>query len=569
MTRGALFVWLASVPAAVVLILLLAVVWLSLSSGVPAIPGGPYGLNHISAMLLASETWLVLGNTLVFATIATLIAMLGGTAMAWVVERTDLPGPQFVYTGMTLALLIPGFFPAMGWLFLLGPRIGIVGRVLHQAFGLPQDAVTIANAPGMGFVQGLLLMPLAFVLIGPALRTVSGELLEAADVHGLALLQRLRLIELPVVTPALVAASIYCFMVAVASFEVPGFIGMTYRQFTFSTYVYQLTNPSNGQPQYGPPAAIALVSILVAIFLTLAYQRAIRRGASYQVVTGRGYRPSPYRLGRKSVGVYAAIGLYFVLIFIMPLALVMWVALMPYFQVPSIAAIKMMTLGNFVHAPWSLAWAGASHTLALMLCVPIAAVALGLIASWVVVRSRSRVRGAIDMLLFLPHAVPGIVFAMTLLTLALFVISPIFPLAGTVLIIGIAYLLVYISFAVRSMSVAVVQVSSDLEEAAYVGGLSVGRTITSVFLPLVSQAALNAWVWIALLVGRELTMAVVLFTPANITLPAVIWSTWFTGELGQSSAMSLVFMVIFLPVALVYLVQRASRRRAETTALVG
>lgn len=189
---------------------------------------------------------------------------------------------------------------------------------------------------------------------------------------------------------------------------------------------------------------------------------------------------------------------------------------------------------------------------------------LGLSASWVVVKSRSRLRGAIDLLLFLPHAVPGIVFAMALLTLALFVLSPVIPLAGTVLIIGIAYLLIYISFAVRSMSVAVVQVSSDLEEASYVGGLSVGRTITKVFLPLVSQAALNAWVWIALLVGRELTMAVVLFTPANITLPAVIWSTWFTGELGQSSAMSLVFMAIFLPVVLAYLVQRVSRKSEVT-----
>jgi iron(III) transport system permease protein len=228
-----------------------------------------------------------------------------------------------------------------------------------------------------------------------------------------------------------------------------------------------------------------------------------------------------------------------------------------------------MTLTNFVHSPWSLAWAGTSHTLELMVCVPIAAVALGLIASWVIVKSRSRFRGVIDLLLFLPHAVPGIVFAIALLTLALFVISRFLPLAGTVLIIGIAYLLVFVSFAVRSRSVAVVQVSNDLEEAAYVGGLSVGRTMTSAFLPLVSQAALNAWVWIALLVGRELTIAVVLFTSANITLPAVIWSTWFTGELGESSAMSLVFMVIFLPVVLVYLLQRVNRRRPETTALVG
>jgi len=403
---------------------------------------------------------------------------------------------------------------------------------------------------------------LAFVLVGPTLRSVSGELLEAAQVSGLGLYERARRIELPLVTPALVAAAIYCFMVAVASFDVPGFIGLTYRQFTFSTYVYQLTNPQAGTPQYAPPAAIALLAMVVAFLLTVAYQRAIRHGRSYQVVTGRGYRASPYRLGRARWWVYTGLGFYFALSFLMPLLLVVWVAVTPYFQVPSLAAFKSVTLANFQTSPWALAWRGTEHTLVLMVCVPAVAVLLGLIVSWVVVRSRARIRGFIDLALFLPHAVPGIVFAMALQTLALFVLAPVLTLAGTVWIIAVVYLLTYLTFAVRSMSVAVVQVGSDLEEAAYVGGLSVGRTMVAVFLPLVSQAALNAWVWIALLVLRELTMSVVLFTPSNITLPTVIWSTWYSGQLGQSSAMSLVFMTLFLPVALVYLVQRVNRRRA-------
>lgn len=561
--RGAVFVWIAALPAAAVLILLLAVVWLSLTTGVPAIPGGPYSLVNIRAMLTSAETWQVMWNTLVFAAIATAIAMLGGTAIAWIVERTDFPHPQMVYAGLTMALLIPGFFPSMGWLFLLGPRIGLIGRWLHQAFGFGRDAITIANPAGMGFVQGLLLLPLAFVLVGPTLRSVSGELLEAAQVSGLGLYARARRVELPLVTPALIAAAIYCFMVAVASFDVPGFIGLTYRQFTFSTYVYELTNPQAGAPQYGPPAAIALLAMAAAFLLTVAYQRAIRQGRSYQVITGRGYRAAPFRLRGALRWVYAGIGCYFTLSFLMPLVLVVWVAVTPYFQVPSIAAFKSLTLANFVNSPWPLAWRGAEHTIELMVCVPISAVLLGLIVSWVVVRSRARIRGAIDLMLFLPHAVPGIVFAMALETLALFVIAPLFSLAGTVWIMALVYLLTYLTFAVRSMSVAVVQIASDLEEAAYVGGLSVGRTLRAVFLPLVSQAALNAWIWIALLVLRELTMAVVLFTPSNITLPTVIWSTWYTGELGQSSAMSLVFMALFLPVALVYLFQRAGRRRTS------
>ncbi len=565
--RGTGLVWVSAVPAAVVLILLLAVVWLSLTKGVPSIPGGPYSLANIRAMLGAAETWIVLWNTLVFALVSTVIAMAGGTALAWVVERTDFPGTQSTYAAMTMMLLMPGFFPSMGWLFLMGPRIGLVGHWLNAAFGIDRNAITIANPAGMGFVQGLLLVPLAFVFVGPTIRAVSGELLEAAQVHRASLAQRVWRIELPLVTPALTAAAIYCFMVAVASFDVPGFIGLTYRQFTFSTYIYDLVNPQAGLPEYGPPAALGLVAMVVAFGLTAIYLRAIRNGRAYQVVTGRSYRASGQRLGRARGWVYAAIGLYFALVFLLPLALVVWVAVTPYFQAPTLHALGRLTLSHFVDAPWALAGRGLKDTVELMATVPIAAVALGLVVSWVVVRSRARIRGAIDLILFLPHAVPGIVFAVALQTLALFVIGRFFRLAGTVWILAIVYLLTYLTFAVRAMSVAVVQVGSDLEEAAYVSGLSVGRTLLTIFLPLVSQAALSAWVWIALLVFRELTMAVVLFTPSNLTLPTVIWSTWYTGELGQSSAMSLAFMALFLPLALAYLVRgRARPGRAATAA---
>ena len=56
------------------------------------------------------------------------------------------------------------------------------------------------------------------------------------------------------------------------------------------------------------------------------------------------------------------------------------------------------------------------------------------------------------------------------------------------------------------------------------------------------------------------TMAVVMATPSNLTLPTVIWSTWYTGQIGQATAMSLVFMLLFLPLALVYLLGRRGPR---------
>ena len=105
--RGAGFVWLSAALAACVLLLLLAVVWLSLTVGVPAIPGGPYSLANIAAVLGAEDTWGVLADTLVFALVATLLAMLGGTAIAWVVERTDFRAKQATYAAMTMLLLLP------------------------------------------------------------------------------------------------------------------------------------------------------------------------------------------------------------------------------------------------------------------------------------------------------------------------------------------------------------------------------------------------------------------------------------------------------------------------------
>jgi iron(III) transport system permease protein len=353
-------------------------------------------------------------------------------------------------------------------------------------------------------------------------------------------------------------------MVAVASFDVPAFIGMTYRQYTFSTYVYQQLNPQAGLPQYGPSAALSLIAMLAAFVLTAIYLRAIRRGRLYQVVTGRGYRVAPLPLERSRGWVYAGLALYFLLTFVLPMLLVLWVALSRYFRPPSLEALHALSFANFSSAPWALAWNGFENTAILMIAVPLGAVVFGLIISWVVVRSKSRLRGVIDTVIFLPHAVPAIVFAVALQTVALFVIGPFFQLAGTVWIIALVYLLTYLAFAVRAMSVAMVQVGTELEDAAYVAGLGVGGTLRTIFLPLVAPAVLNAWIWIALLVFRELTMAVVLATPSNLTLPTVIWSTWYTGQIGQATAMSLVFMLLFLPLALIYLLGRRAAGASET-----
>ena len=75
-------------------------------------------------------------NTLGFASISVAVSLIFAIPTAWLVERTDLPGKSWVFTLMAVSTLVPTFFTAMGWVFLLHPRIGIVNKLLMSWFGL-------------------------------------------------------------------------------------------------------------------------------------------------------------------------------------------------------------------------------------------------------------------------------------------------------------------------------------------------------------------------------------------------------------------------------------------------
>src|SRR5258708_3454156 len=147
--------------SAVIVTLLACVLWLSLRSGNPGDPDAVYALVNYSAILAEPFTWRVVANTVQFALIALAVAMLFGLPAAWLLARTDLPGKVLLSTLMTVGLLIPGFASAMGWLFLLHPRIGLVNSWLIAQLGLSEAPFNIAGIVGMGWVQGLDLAPVA------------------------------------------------------------------------------------------------------------------------------------------------------------------------------------------------------------------------------------------------------------------------------------------------------------------------------------------------------------------------------------------------------------------------
>ena len=74
----------------------------------------------------------------------------------------------------------------------------------------------------------------------------------------------------------------------------------------------------------------------------------------------------------------------------------------------------------------------------------------------------------------------------------------------------------------------------------------------SVLIPLLTPTLLYAWLWIALMAYRELTMAVLLTSVDNVTLPVLIWNAWLGGTTGVSAALSLIMVVGLVPLIAIY-----------------
>jgi iron(III) transport system permease protein len=131
--------------------------------------------------------------------------------------------------------------------------------------------------------------------------------------------------------------------------------------------------------------------------------------------------------------------------------------------------------------------------------------------------------------------------------MALFVIRGWLPLYGSVWLIALVYVIARLAFATRALNSSLLQIHRELEEAAFAAGLSTVRTAWRIMLPLLRPTLLSIWIWTALIVYRELTVAVFLSSQDSITLPAVIWSYWFSGNRNLAAAVTLIMTVCLVP----------------------
>ena len=125
-------------------------------------------LRNYRAVWGDPETWKLFYNTGIYAFGATVFGLSVAATLAWLVERTNIPGKTWIYAGVPMTLAMPGMLQAMAYVLLLSPRIGFLNKALE---GIGLDPINIYSIGGMIFVEGLRLVPTAFLMLVPLLRS--------------------------------------------------------------------------------------------------------------------------------------------------------------------------------------------------------------------------------------------------------------------------------------------------------------------------------------------------------------------------------------------------------------
>ncbi len=486
----------------------------SLNTGDPmAFPPQEFGLKNYIAMF--DEDFNVLVNTVVIALMATVMAILIGFTLAWILTRTNVPGREKLERLMELPYYMTPLVGALAWSIIAGPKSGFINQ-LWKAGGQSGDLVDIYSHFGIAWIMALFEGTVAFVMIAASMKSMDPALEESARVMGASKLRTMLTVTLPLVMPGVLGATLFVFAEMLGSFAAALVIGIPARIYVITTAIWDST--LSYPPDYGRASAMGL-ALFVVMFGTLTFYRWRINKGSFTTISGKAFRPRLMDMGRLAWMFFGVCALYILVAVVLPLAALIFTSLERF-------ATVILSQAEFTLANYQTALALGPVRVALMnslgLGFGVATVGVVLMAFlvWIIYRSRIVGRGVIEYLVMFPQAVPRLVFGLALLWA--WINMPV-SIYGTLWLLAIAYLTVMLPLGVRTLAGVVLQIDKSLEECARVCGAGWLYQMRTVTLPLLKPGILAAWLLIFMACVRELGVSVFLMGPnAKVIAPSIV-----------------------------------------------
>jgi len=485
------------------------------------------------------ETYRLFTNSVKFAIGTSLFSFLLGTVLAWMNERTNTPFKTLFYALAIIPLIIPGILFTVAWILLASPKIGILNLALSAWFGIESPPFDIYSMGGMIWTDGLHYSPMAFLLMSAALRSMDPALEESAMMSGANLFQVAYRVTLKLSWPAVFATLLILFVRALESFEVPALLGLPVGIQVFTSSIYQAVHRYPSQVGLASAYAVMLLAITT---IGVYFQSCLSsRGSKYATMTGKGYRPRQIDLGPWRWFTAGIFIVYFLLIVVLPFAVLLWSSFQKFYSVPSWQALHNLTLDpyrfiltypNLTRSVWnSLVLSVGSATLIMLVTSVIC---------WIVVKTKLPGRWILDNVASLPMVFPGLVLGLSIM---IFYLNVDIGVYGTMWIMFIAYVTRFMPYGLRYNTTSMLQIHKELEESAAMSGASWATTFRRIVLPLLKPGLVAGFIYVMIVSIRELSSSILLYSPGTEVVSIVIWELWENGQYVELSALGVLFIL--------------------------
>ena len=514
--------------------------------------------DNYKSVFAETSTYRLLLNTVLYGFGSIILGLFIALTLAWLMERTDMPGRNAFYGLMFIPMAIPPFATAIGWILLMGKNAGLINRWIRDLtpYDSLQGPFNVFSLWGLVFVTGLAIAPTMWLLLLGVLRNMDPSLEEAGQTAGFGRLGVLRRITIPLMRPGLLGVVAYYGVVVIAIFEIPLAIGLRSGIHVLSTKLFLLTRSAvEGDPNYGVAAAFGLISVGFALVFVLIYVRALRDSSRFAVVSGKAYRPRRIKLGRWRWAALGVVLAYFMLQVFLPFFVLAWSSFLTFYQPPSIAALGSLNLEQYREL-FKTGRMGQSllNTAIVVFVAATFTLLLASVISWFVVRRPSFISRTLNILTFMPLALPGVVIAVAFLIL--FIRTPLY---GTLALMIMAYVLAVLAFTSRLTNAAQIQLDKSLEEAAVTSGMSPVTSFIRITLPLMFPTLINGWMWAAVHIMRNFTIPLFLAGFGSPLIANVIYVRF--AEYGTAASTPPIVILVFIVVVLALVSQQVFRRQ--------
>jgi iron(III) transport system permease protein len=460
-----------------------------------------------------------LGRVFLLAAATTLLAVLMGVPLAWLMIRSDLPGRNLIRWLAPLPLAIPPYIGALVYQIICAPA-GPLNAIVAWPLGLPPDSriVSVYGVPGAAWVLSLFCFPHIFLLVAGALERVNPSLEEAARAAGMSRWMVLSRVTLPMLRPAIGGGALMVFLYAWADFGVVSLL----RVRTLTTVVFDYVQ---GTMDWAIPAGLAVLLTLITTAVLALQVRFLGRRTYAQVTSAS--RPA----GVVPLGSWRIPAMLFgVVVLSCSLGLPVGVLAFQASRLSVSAASAFLSQ----QAPFigNSAWTAASGATAAM----ILALVIGRL------QSRRRIGRGVSAMFQVGYAIPGTVLGLGMVG---FFQAALPWLYGSPVVLVFGYLVLFVAPAIQGTGAALAQISPSLEEAARGLGRGPLATFREVTFPLLRPGLVAGWVLVFMLCMRELAASLILRPPGFDTLPVRIWiHTMDAGPVPTAALLALVLVAI-------------------------